>query len=194
MLHPHPLVRYCICSIWLHLFSVDVFLIRSCHKEENMSEIYAFVYCEFLKRMKSPSYLMLLRVLYFSLFSIRSLPMELSFYNLSFITVQNLLKWLLYVTSSSGWACGPNQQYCWRRKWARRLFHLHANYPSCPPDISISSTRLSRTQCHNIREKLLDQAAALPAEPMVHQLMECLQVNSKHLKVSQWQVSKSNSK
>ncbi|GAA6230698.1 RWD domain-containing protein 3 [Lates japonicus] len=44
-----------------------------------------------------------------------------------------------------------------------------------PPDISVSSTGLSRTQCHNIRQKLLDQAAALPPEPMVHQLVEWLQ-------------------
>ncbi|XP_060924005.1 RWD domain-containing protein 3 [Limanda limanda] len=55
------------------------------------------------------------------------------------------------------------------------LFHLHPRYPSCPPDISVSSTVLSRTQCHDIRQKLLDQAAALPAEPMVHELVEWLQ-------------------
>ncbi|XP_059201540.1 RWD domain-containing protein 3 isoform X2 [Centropristis striata] len=57
----------------------------------------------------------------------------------------------------------------------RLLFHLHPHYPSCPPSISVSSTGLSRTQCHNIRQKLLDQAAALPPEPMVHQLVEWLQ-------------------
>lgn len=55
------------------------------------------------------------------------------------------------------------------------LFHLHPRYPSCPPDISVSSTRLSRSQCHAIRQRLLDQAAALPPEPMVHQLVEWLQ-------------------
>ncbi|XP_038557527.1 RWD domain-containing protein 3 [Micropterus salmoides] len=55
------------------------------------------------------------------------------------------------------------------------LFHLHPRYPSCPPDISVSSTALSRTQCHDIRQKLLDQAAASPPEPMVHQLVEWLQ-------------------
>nr|XP_019935374.1 PREDICTED: RWD domain-containing protein 3 isoform X1 [Paralichthys olivaceus] len=60
----------------------------------------------------------------------------------------------------------------------RLLFHLHSSYPSCPPDISVSSTALSRTQCHNIRQKLLDQAAALPPEPMVHQLVEWFQVSS----------------
>lgn len=55
------------------------------------------------------------------------------------------------------------------------LFHLHPRYPSCPPAISVSSTGLSRTQCQNIRQKLLDQAAALPPEPMVHTLVEWLQ-------------------
>ncbi|XP_042336934.1 RWD domain-containing protein 3-like, partial [Plectropomus leopardus] len=56
------------------------------------------------------------------------------------------------------------------------LFHLHPGYPSCPPAISVSSARLSRTQCLSIRQKLLDRAAALPPEqPMVHQLVEWLQ-------------------
>ncbi|XP_074522599.1 RWD domain-containing protein 3 isoform X2 [Halichoeres trimaculatus] len=55
------------------------------------------------------------------------------------------------------------------------LFHLHPGYPSCPPDISVSSTRLTRSQCQVIRQKLLDQAAALPPEPKVHQLVEWLQ-------------------
>ncbi|XP_070689748.1 RWD domain-containing protein 3 isoform X1 [Pempheris klunzingeri] len=55
------------------------------------------------------------------------------------------------------------------------LFHLHPRYPSCPPDISVSSTGLSRSLCHHIRQKLLDQAAALAPEPMVHQLVEWLQ-------------------
>lgn len=58
------------------------------------------------------------------------------------------------------------------------LFHLHPRYPSCPPDISVSSTGLSKSQCHNIRQKLLDQAAVLPPEPMIHQLVEWLQVNN----------------
>lgn len=56
------------------------------------------------------------------------------------------------------------------------LFHMPPGYPTCPPDVSVSSPGLSRTQCHSIRQKLLDQAAALPPdEPMVHQLVECLQ-------------------
>ncbi|XP_047436080.1 RWD domain-containing protein 3 isoform X1 [Mugil cephalus] len=55
------------------------------------------------------------------------------------------------------------------------VFHLHPHYPSTPPNISVSSTGLSRTQCSSIKQKLLDRAAALPPEPMVLQLVECLQ-------------------
>ncbi|KAM9860763.1 RWD domain-containing protein 3 [Aulostomus maculatus] len=55
------------------------------------------------------------------------------------------------------------------------VFHLHPGYPACPPDVSVSSSSLSRTQCHNIRRKLLERAAALPPEPMVHQLLHWLQ-------------------
>lgn len=58
----------------------------------------------------------------------------------------------------------------------RLSFHLHPNYPSSPPDISVTSTHLSKAQCHRIRQKLTDQAAALTPEPMVHQLVECVQV------------------
>ncbi|KAM9766090.1 RWD domain-containing protein 3 [Menidia menidia] len=55
------------------------------------------------------------------------------------------------------------------------LFNLQPPYPSSPPDISVSSAALSRTQCQSVRQKLLDKAAALPSEPMVHQLVEHLQ-------------------
>ncbi|KAJ0001683.1 hypothetical protein NQD34_001479 [Periophthalmus magnuspinnatus] len=55
------------------------------------------------------------------------------------------------------------------------LFHLPPSYPLCPPDVSVSSTALSRTQCQSIRRHLLHQAASLPPEAMVHQLMESLQ-------------------
>lgn len=57
----------------------------------------------------------------------------------------------------------------------RLVFHLHPDYPSSPPHISISSTGLSRAQCHSIRQKLLDRAAALAPQSMVHQLVECAQ-------------------
>ncbi|KAM4624396.1 RWD domain-containing protein 3-like [Polymixia lowei] len=62
-----------------------------------------------------------------------------------------------------------------RRVEVSLLFHLPPLYPVCPPDISVSSPLLSREQCQNIRQKLLEQAAALPQEPMVHQLVACLQ-------------------
>ncbi|XP_029929401.1 RWD domain-containing protein 3 isoform X4 [Myripristis murdjan] len=39
----------------------------------------------------------------------------------------------------------------------------------------LQQSALSRGRCHHIRQKLLDQAAALPQEPMVHQLVEWLQ-------------------
>lgn len=57
-------------------------------------------------------------------------------------------------------------------------FHLHPHYPSCPPEISVTSAHLSKTQCHNIRQKLIEQAAALAPEPMLHQLVECVQVRN----------------
>ncbi|XP_056284499.1 RWD domain-containing protein 3 [Pseudoliparis swirei] len=73
---------------------------------------------------------------------------------------------MVQINSTVGGERGPD---------VRLLFHLHPRYPSCPPAISVSSTGLSRSQCLNIRQKLLDQAAALPPEPMVHQLVEWLQ-------------------
>ncbi|CAL8278731.1 unnamed protein product [Lota lota] len=54
-------------------------------------------------------------------------------------------------------------------------FCLPPRYPLCPPDISVTSPVLSRGQCQDIRQKLLEQAAALPQEPMVHQLVSWLQ-------------------
>ncbi|KAM4593404.1 RWD domain-containing protein 3 isoform 3-T3 [Odontesthes bonariensis] len=74
------------------------------------------------------------------------------------------------------------------------VFHLHPNYPSCPPDISVSSTGLSRTQCHSIRQKLLDKAASLPSEPMVHQLVEYLQEFCRRLKTIKVDVDASGKK
>lgn len=55
------------------------------------------------------------------------------------------------------------------------LFHLHPGYPSHPPDISVSSTTLSRTQCQGIRHKMQERASQLPPEPMIHQLVEFFQ-------------------
>ncbi|CAN9506831.1 unnamed protein product [Ophioblennius macclurei] len=55
------------------------------------------------------------------------------------------------------------------------LFHLRPEYPSCPPDISVSSTSHSRSECQSIRQKLQERASELPAEPMIHQLVEFFQ-------------------
>lgn len=55
------------------------------------------------------------------------------------------------------------------------LFRLSPSYPLCPPDISVSSCSLSRSQCQDIRQTLLQHAATLPPEAMVHQLIENLQ-------------------
>lgn len=55
------------------------------------------------------------------------------------------------------------------------VFHLDPAYPSSPPQVSISSTGLSKAQCHSIRQKLMSRAAELPPEPMIHQLVEYLQ-------------------
>ncbi|XP_035984703.1 RWD domain-containing protein 3 isoform X2 [Fundulus heteroclitus] len=55
------------------------------------------------------------------------------------------------------------------------MFHLDPSYPSSTPLISISSTGLSKSHCHNIRQKLMSRAAELPPEPMLHQLVEYLQ-------------------
>uniref|UniRef100_A0A8C6UD03 RWD domain-containing protein 3 n=1 Tax=Neogobius melanostomus TaxID=47308 RepID=A0A8C6UD03_9GOBI len=55
------------------------------------------------------------------------------------------------------------------------LFHLPPTYPLCLPDISVSSSTLSRAQCQDIRQKLLIHAVTLPREAMIHQLIEKLQ-------------------
>ncbi|XP_065132176.1 RWD domain-containing protein 3 [Paramisgurnus dabryanus] len=57
------------------------------------------------------------------------------------------------------------------------VFHISPDYPNNPPDISISSSHLSRKQCHELRHSLLDKARSLPAEPMVHGLIVWLQEN-----------------
>ncbi|XP_056596719.1 RWD domain-containing protein 3 isoform X1 [Triplophysa dalaica] len=57
------------------------------------------------------------------------------------------------------------------------IFHIPPDYPNNPPDISISSSHLSRKQCRDLRNSLLDTARSLPAEPMVHDLILWLQEN-----------------
>lgn len=61
------------------------------------------------------------------------------------------------------------------------VFHLPAAYPACPPGISVSSERLPRAQLAAVRDRLLEQARALPPEPMVHQLVLWVQQNLRHI-------------
>nr|XP_054494760.1 RWD domain-containing protein 3 [Agelaius phoeniceus] len=59
------------------------------------------------------------------------------------------------------------------------LFHLPVNYPSTVPDISVTSEQLTRAQCMDVREKLLEEAKKHLSEPMVHDLILWVQ---QHLK------------
>ncbi|NXR28864.1 RWDD3 protein, partial [Cinclus mexicanus] len=59
------------------------------------------------------------------------------------------------------------------------LFHLPVNYPSTLPDISVNSDQLTRAQCMDVKEKLLEQAKQHLSEPMVHDLILWVQ---QHLK------------
>lgn len=59
------------------------------------------------------------------------------------------------------------------------LFHLPVSYPSTPPDISVNSDQLTRAQCMDVKEKLLEQAEKHLTEPMVHDLILWVQ---QHLK------------
>ncbi|XP_002715891.1 RWD domain-containing protein 3 isoform X2 [Oryctolagus cuniculus] len=55
------------------------------------------------------------------------------------------------------------------------VFHLPASYPLCLPGISVHSEHLTRTQCEAVRGKLLERAAQLVSEPMVHELLLWIQ-------------------
>uniref|UniRef100_A0A8C0Z809 RWD domain-containing protein 3 n=1 Tax=Cyanistes caeruleus TaxID=156563 RepID=A0A8C0Z809_CYACU len=59
------------------------------------------------------------------------------------------------------------------------LFRLPVNYPSALPDISVNSDQLTRAQCMDVKEKLLEQAKKHLSEPMVHDLILWVQ---QHLK------------
>ncbi|XP_062047780.1 RWD domain-containing protein 3 isoform X3 [Lepus europaeus] len=55
------------------------------------------------------------------------------------------------------------------------VFHLPASYPLCLPGISVHSEHLTRAQCEAVRGKLLERAAQLVSEPMVHELVLWIQ-------------------
>nr|XP_009939471.1 PREDICTED: RWD domain-containing protein 3 [Opisthocomus hoazin] len=61
------------------------------------------------------------------------------------------------------------------------LFHLPVNYPSTVPDISVNSDQLTRTQCTDVKDKLLEQAKKHLSEPMVHDLILWIQQHLKYV-------------
>ncbi|NXU55406.1 RWDD3 protein, partial [Turnix velox] len=61
------------------------------------------------------------------------------------------------------------------------LFHLPVNYPSTIPDISVNSDQLTRTQCMDVKDKLLEQAKKHPSEPMIHDLILWIQEHLKYV-------------
>ncbi|KAM9008376.1 RWD domain-containing protein 3 isoform 2-T2 [Guaruba guarouba] len=52
------------------------------------------------------------------------------------------------------------------------LFHLPVNYPSTLPDISVSSDQLTRAQCMDVKDKLLEQAKRHLSEPMEYLILQ----------------------
>ncbi|XP_074762719.1 RWD domain-containing protein 3 [Athene noctua] len=61
------------------------------------------------------------------------------------------------------------------------LFHLPVNYPSTLPDISVNSDQLTRAQCMDVKDKLLEQAKNHLSEPMVHDLILWIQQHLKYV-------------
>ncbi|KAM9378992.1 LOW QUALITY PROTEIN: RWD domain-containing protein 3 [Phaethornis superciliosus] len=54
-------------------------------------------------------------------------------------------------------------------------FHLPVNYPSTLPDISVNSDQLTRAQCMDVKDKLLEQANKHLSETVVHDLILWIQ-------------------
>ncbi|CAJ0963109.1 unnamed protein product [Ranitomeya imitator] len=59
----------------------------------------------------------------------------------------------------------------------RLVFDLPAAYPSCPPNLSVSSEELTRAQCKELRDRLLGQARERLSAPMIHDLVLWTQQN-----------------
>ncbi|XP_030428077.1 RWD domain-containing protein 3 isoform X3 [Gopherus evgoodei] len=72
-------------------------------------------------------------------------------------------------------------------------FHLPISYPSSLPNISINSEQLTRAQCKDVKERLLEQAKRHLSEPMVHELVLWIQQNIKHI-IGQSETSVCNEK
>ncbi|OCT85135.1 hypothetical protein XELAEV_18023301mg [Xenopus laevis] len=61
------------------------------------------------------------------------------------------------------------------------IFDLPVEYPSSLPNISVSSEELSRAQCKDLRDKLVEQAKQHILEPMIHDLVVWTQQNLNNL-------------
>ncbi|XP_056409338.1 RWD domain-containing protein 3 [Hyla sarda] len=59
----------------------------------------------------------------------------------------------------------------------RLVFDLPATYPSCPPNLSVSSEELTRAQCAELRDRILERAWDRLSEPMIHDLVSWAQQN-----------------
>ncbi|XP_073499339.1 RWD domain-containing protein 3 isoform X1 [Phyllobates terribilis] len=59
----------------------------------------------------------------------------------------------------------------------RLVFDLPVTYPSCLPNLSVSSEELTRTQCKELRDKLLERARECLFQPMIHDLVLWTQQN-----------------
>ncbi|KAG8555587.1 hypothetical protein GDO81_017752 [Engystomops pustulosus] len=59
----------------------------------------------------------------------------------------------------------------------RLVLDLPVTYPSCLPNLSVSSEELTRAQCKELRDKLLDQARERLSQPMIHDLVLWTQQN-----------------
>ncbi|KAM4023160.1 RWD domain-containing protein 3 isoform 2-T3 [Anomaloglossus baeobatrachus] len=59
----------------------------------------------------------------------------------------------------------------------RLVFDLPVTYPSGLPNISVSSGDLTRAQCEELRDRLLEQAGERRSQPMIHDLVLWTQQN-----------------
>ncbi|KAM4721871.1 RWD domain-containing protein 3 isoform 2-T2 [Rhinophrynus dorsalis] len=76
----------------------------------------------------------------------------------------------------------------------RLIFDLPVAYPSCLPNLSVSSEELTRAQCKDLRDKLLEQAKQHLLEPMIHDLVLWMQQNlNKLIGESETSISDENS-
>uniref|UniRef100_A0A8C5QUT0 RWD domain-containing protein 3 n=1 Tax=Leptobrachium leishanense TaxID=445787 RepID=A0A8C5QUT0_9ANUR len=63
----------------------------------------------------------------------------------------------------------------------RLVFELPPSYPSCLPNLSVSSEDLTRAQCKTARDKVMEQARLHLSQPMIHELVLWTQQNLNNL-------------